>query len=310
MPFSGSIKKDHDTIQVIGLGQACIDYQGLLSSYPQEDSKVELTGLHMGCGGPASTALVTLSRLGIRTSFIGVLSNDRFGMDIIRNLKEEKVDISGVKIVPNHTSQFSFIAISARGGKRTVFWHRGNVPPVSPEDVDLNPFRNARILHVDGLMVKASIRAAEQARQMGMSVVMDAGTIREGTKELVGFVDVLIASETFAFPIVGTGAPPRIALEALRNWGPEQVVITLGAKGCVGLSDEGFIRQEAFPVVAKDTTGAGDVYHGAYIYGLLEGWDMSRCMRFASAASALKCKDIGAQTAIPDLETILEFMGE
>ena len=103
-----------ERVQVIGLGQACIDYLGTLPSYPQEDGKVELVDLLIRCGGPASTALVTLSRLGIMTSFLGSISNDSFGMKIMDNLKHEKVDVSLLKIIPGYSSQFAFIAVTKK----------------------------------------------------------------------------------------------------------------------------------------------------------------------------------------------------
>ena len=301
-------KSELETIRVIGLGQACMDYLGTAQEYPDEDRKAELGDLFMRCGGPASTALVTLSRLGISTSFLGAVSDDLFGREIIKNLKKEKVDISCLKITPGYTSQFAFIAISKTGGKRTIFWHRGSNPHLRPEEVDIRCFPRARVLHIDSLMIEASMEAVRQAKALDMTVVMDAGTLREGTKELVSLVDILIASETFSVPLVGSEVPHERALQALRELGPRQVVITLGSKGSIGLNDEGIVRQEAFPVMAADTTGAGDVYHGAYIYGLLQRWEMSKCMRFASAVAALKCNEIGAQTGIPDLESTQDLM--
>jgi ribokinase len=300
--------KDFEKIEVIGLGQACMDYLGRITSYPEEDGKVELMDLHMQCGGPASTALVTLSRMGIQTSFLGSISDDPFGLEILKGLKEEKVDYTFLKVTPGHTSQFAFIAINKKGGRRTIFWHRGSVPHLHAPDVDLNPFENARILHTDGLMVEASMEAARQARKMGLTVVMDAGTLREGYQELASLVDILIASERFGLPLVGAAEPPEKALEVLSQWGPKEVIITLGSKGSIGWNGGEVISQKAFPIDAVDTTGAGDVYHGAYIYGLLQGWQMLECMRFASAAAAIKCKQIGARKGIPSLEVIKEFM--
>jgi ribokinase len=175
-------------------------------------------------------------------------------------------------------------------------------------DVDLSLFPRARILHTDGLLVEASMEAARQAREMGLTVVMDAGTLRDGYLDLVSMVDILIASERFGTALVGTDEPIEKALEALSNRGPKEVVITLGPKGSIGWGAGKTVRQEAFPIIATDTTGAGDVYHGAYIYGLLKGWNMTECMRFASAASALKCMKMGARKGIPTLEETLNFM--
>ena len=301
--------KQLEKIQAIGLGQACVDYLGTLPSYPQEDGKVELTDLQMQCGGPASTALVTLARLGIPTTFLGSISNDPSGLRISENLKNEGVDVSCLKVTSGHTSQFAFIAVTKKMGNRTIFWHRGSVPHLKPKDVDIGFFSKAKILHLDGLMIEASMEAATQAKALGMTVVLDAGTMRERSKKLVALVDILIASERFATPLAGIEATNEIALRTLHELGPKQVVITLGKKGSIGLNEQGIIvRQAAFQVRAKDTTGAGDVYHGAYIYGLLQGWDMPQCMRFASATAALKCKKIGAQTGIPELNSVYEFM--
>jgi ribokinase len=293
-----------ESVRVIGLGQACVDYLGRIPFYPEEDRKVELQELHVCCGGPASTALVTLARLGVPTSFLGSVSDDAFGLKIIRNLENESVDISQLKVTPGATSQFAFIAISPSAGQRTIFWHRGHVPHLGPGDVDLKSFCHAAILHLDGLMIEASLKAAHQARSLGMTIVMDGGTMREGSKALLALVDVLIASETYATPLVGSEADEKAALRVLRELGPKQVVITLGDRGSVGSDAQKTFRQKAFPVKVRDTTGAGDVYHGGYIYGLLCNWDMPKCMRFASATAALACTAIGAQTGIPSLEEV------
>ena len=297
-------------IQVLGLGQACVDYLGTLPSYPREDEKTELLELHVLCGGPASSAMVTLSRLGVPAAFLGSISDDFFGQKILDNLEKEHVDVSCMKITPGYSSQFAFIGISRESGNRTIFWHRGSVPHLRASDVDIRSFDQAKILHVDSLMIEASIEAAKQARKLGMTVVMDAGTARQGTRELVKMVDVLIASESFAPELLGDETSLYNTLKALRRLGPRQVVITQGKKGSIGLDDQETVRQEAFSVEAVDTTGAGDVYHGGYVYGLLRGWDMARCMRFASATAALKCTKIGAQSGIPTLKTVQKFLEE
>jgi len=295
-------------IQVLGLGQACVDYLGVIPSYPEEDAKIELTDLYMRCGGPASTALVTLSRLGVPTSFLGSISDDFLGSEILKNLKRENVDISCLEITKGYTSQFAFIAVSRRSGKRTIFWHRGSVPHLAPDKVDLDLFPSARFLHLDGLMVDACLTAAQQAKGLGITVVLDGGTLRQGSKELIQFVDILIVSKVFADSLAGPDIPIEASLHALRDLGPSDVVVTIGPEGSIGLNDQGIFRQKAFQVKAVDTTGAGDVFHGAYIYGLLQQWEMSECMRFASAAASLKCRKIGAQSGIPDLNTIHRFM--
>jgi ribokinase len=297
-----------EDIEVVGLGQASVDYLGRVPSYPREDGKTELLDLQRQCGGPASTALVTLSRLGIRTSFLGSVSDDPIGVEVLKGLDADRVNYSFLKITPGHTSQFAFIAVSKESGNRTIFWTKGSAPPLRKEDVDLSPFTGAKVLHLDGLMIEASIEAATQARARGLKVVLDAGTMREGSLELVPQIDVLIASARFAVPLVGEGAPAEKALESLSRFGPKEIVITLGSKGSVGWSTGEVVPQSAFQTNVVDTTGAGDVYHGAYIYGLLKGWDMKGCMRFASATSALKCRAIGARAGIPTLREVTQIL--
>ena len=297
-----------EDIEVLGLGQACVDYLGRVPSYPLEDGKTELLDLQSQCGGPASTALVTLSRFGIKTSFLGSVSDDPIGVEILKGLKAGQVNHSFLKITPGHTSQFAFIAVSRDSGHRTIFWHRGSVPPLKKEEVDLSPFPGAKVLHLDGLMIEASIEAAKQARAKGLKVVLDAGTMRPGSIELVSQIDVLIASARFAVPLAGENSQPEKALEALCRLGPREIVITLGVKGSIGRDRGEFVRQSAFPVEVVDTTGAGDVYHGAYIYGLLKGWAMKACMRFASATAALKCRAIGARAGIPTLQQVTQLL--
>ena len=119
---------------------------------------------------------------------------------------------------------------------------------------------------------------------------------------------MLIASARFAAPLVGEHAAAQEALEALSRLGPKEVVVTLGAKGSVGWNKGEILKQGAFPVDAVDTTGAGDVYHGAYIYALLKGSDMKACMRFASATAALKCRAIGARAGIPRIGEVTRFL--
>lgn len=293
---------------MVGLGQVCVDYVGRLPGYPAEDSKTELEELFTSCGGPAATALVTLARSGVSTSFLGSISDDPFGVQIVETLEKEDVDASCLKITPGYTSQFAFIAVTRGEGKRTIFWSRSSAPELTPEDVSLDRFPDARILHLDGLMLDAGKEAALQARQRDMTVVMDAGTLREGSLDLVKRVDVLVASETFAEPLAGAGGSVQPALETLMDMGPREVVITLGARGSIGLDGHGMVRQAAFPVTSRDTTGAGDVYHGAYIYGLLQGWPMARCMAYASAAAALKCMNGGGWRGIPGIEAIQDFV--
>lgn len=294
-----------EEIEVVGFGQACVDYIGPCPYFPKEDGKVKLSELYVKCGGPIATALITLSRLGIKTSFIGAISNDVFGEMIIKNFRKEGVDISHIKVIKGYRSQFAFISIT--DGKRTIFWIPPSFPDLDPKEIDLSPFKKAKVIHLDELMIDASIEVAKQARSMGMDVVIDADSLKDGIEELFKLVDVLIIPEDMAKKMEGDISNETI-LRRLKLLGPRQVIITLGERGSIGFDGKSIIHQKAFKVDVVDTTGAGDVYHGAYIFGMLKGWNMKECMRFASACAALKCAKFGAQEGIPTLDDVKRLL--
>ena len=291
---------------VVGLGQASIDFIGRISHFPKSDTKCEFTGLTIQGGGPAATAMVTVQKLGLPAVFIGAVGDDEFGPRIRQGLADEGVDVSHVRVRPGGQSQMAFIAVEP-GGRRTIFWQRAVDAGLEPADLDLAVIRQAQVLHVDGLMIEASLAAAETARQAGVPVVFDAGTLRDGYLDLARKTDYLICSETF-FRQFHPGRDEREGLKQLRELGPKHVVVTLGVNGSLGYDGRNIHRQKAFAVNALDTTGAGDVYHGAYIYALVRGDSMETCMRFASAVAALKCTKIGGRTGIPTVDEAESFL--
>ena len=293
---------------VIGLGQATIDFLGVIPSFPAPDSKCELSSLTMQGGGPVATALVTLSRLGIRTAMVGMVGDDDFGLSIRDGLAKEGVDVSRLEVAGGGRSQAAFIAVHPDTGQRTIFWHPGLETDLDPARVDPLFIAQADLLHVDGLKLKASLAAARAARRAKVPVVFDAGTLREGYLELVSLTDYLICSEKF-FLDFHAGQDIRHGLSRLLALGPRQAVVTVGPGGSYGFDGRIWHHQPAWRVKVVDTTGAGDVYHGAYMYGLLKRWDMPACMGFASATAALKCGQIGGRSGIPNLTQIRELMG-
>lgn len=291
---------------VVGVGHCAVDYLGMVERYPDMDSKVELSEFSMQGGGPVATAMVTLATLGANASFIGKISNDDFGMFIRHGLREAGVDTSGLVIVRDLVSPISFIAVERKSAKRTVFWTRGNVPELAPDEVDFSLIDGAKVLHVDGIQMVAQVAAARYAKEKGVHVVYDAGSPRQGMDELIALTDTLIASERFAAEL-GSGALAE-SLKKLSAMGPKTVVITIGEDGSVGMENGDTYIVPAHQVEAVDTTGAGDVYHGAYIFGLLNGFGLRERMGFASTAAALKCRSLGGRAGIPSLEEVQQAL--
>jgi sulfofructose kinase len=289
----------------VGCGYACIDFLGTVPHLPELNSKLDLSSLTIQGGGPVPTALVTLSRLGARTIFMGKLGDDDFARQIVDGLKEEKVGVE-VRVHPGGSSPFAFIIVTP-DGKRTVLWTRGSTPLLKPEEIDGEVIRSAKFLLLDDIEITAGIHAAQIARECGVPVVLDAGTPRAGIEKLIQLTDEIVMAEKFPFRLTGE-RDYRQSLRAIVKMGPKRATVTLGERGCVHLDPSDWIEQSAFRVTAVDTTGAGDVFHGAYVFGLLQGWDIRKTLRFASATAALKTRQVGGRTAIPNLSEALTFM--
>ena len=287
-------------IQVYGLGQCALDHLALVPSYPEPDTKCEFKDMTVQGGGPVATALVALCRWGISCAIAGVIGDDSFGAEIRRTLDEERVDTTGLLVRRGCGSQFAFIAVEAGTGKRTIFWRRPTGAALAPNELNHDLIRSARVLHTDGLFIEASLAAARTARAAGVQVVVDAGTLREGMLELAKQSDCFVASATFARALVGDDRPLE-ACRRLAELGPRVVGVTLGEKGYVALDQSGVIERPAYRVQAMDTTGCGDVFHGGFIYGLIQGWDAARCLDFGDWAAACVSLRLGGRDGIPPL---------
>jgi len=158
-------------------------------------------------------------------------------------------------------------------------------------------------------MSEVSLFAAHKARKQGIAVMLDAGKVRPGMLEIAGLCDYLVASEQFARDLGWAGNPADFQDHAKRLGAPV-VTITLGGQGSITYRDTEIIVTPAFQVKALDTTGAGDVFHGAYIFGLLRGLDLDDTIRFASAVAAMKCSTIGGRAGIPDRAEVLRFLAK
>jgi ribokinase len=292
---------------ITGIGQCSWDIIGVVGAYPAADSKEEILRWEEQGGGPVATALVTAARLGLPGRFYGVVGDDPFGEKIRRSLADEGIDIGGVATRCNASSQAAFIAVERGSGRRTIFWQRASGEPLRPEELPPAFLDGASFLLLDGLMAEVSLHAAREARRRGVPVMLDAGRVRPGMLEIVPFCDYLVAAEQFAFDLGWDGDPERFRSEVQRL-GARVTTVTLGERGSVTWEGGEIIQTPAFLVEAVDTTGAGDVFHGAYAFGILQGWSLPCVLSFASAAAALKCGELGGRAGIPVLGKVLEFL--
>lgn len=291
---------------ILGIGYCGLDHLCLLPTIPHDD-KIQIEEHLIQGGGPCATAIFTATRLGAETAFIGVVGDDDKGKEIIKELKSEGVDTSRMTVRTNAESAVSYCWAESSTGHRSVAWTKGNAAPLKPDEVDEDFIKSTKILHLDGHQMDAALRAAETARANGIKVFLDAGALYSRMEELMKFCDVIIASEKFAGQLIGSNNPKE-ALKKIYSYGAKWAAITLGAKGAVGYDGKDFISQDSFKVDVVDTTGAGDVYHGAFIYKYSRGGDWQQCMEFAAVIAAMKCAKLGGRTGIPDLKTVKNFM--
>lgn len=288
-------------IDVYGLGQCAMDYLVPVDAYPEVDTKCEFAGLVVQGGGPVATALVALTRWGMRCAFGGVVGDDAFGRDIREGLNREGVDTAGLRIRPDSRSQFAFIAAEKTGGRRTIFWQRPTGAALAPDEVDTAAIARARVFHTDGLFPEAAVRGCRAARDAGALVVMDGGTLRDGMLDVAALTDCCIVSEPFARRLTGVD-DPEAACYQLAEMGPAVTGVTLGARGYVALGRGRLFRRPAYPVAAVDTTGCGDIFHAGTIYGLLNAWPLEKALGFAAWAAAQAATRLGGRDGIPDAD--------
>jgi len=293
-----------DAIDVLCVGQASYDLVFSVTHHPGPDEK-SVASLFTGCGGgPAANAAVTAARLGRRAAFAGYLGEDFYGRIHHEELARESVlmDLVYRGGVPTPLS----VILVKPDGKRTVvnYKHPAIPPPADLAALLVNC--RPKVILFDGHEPHLAPVLMEHARRGGIPTVLDAGSVHAGTREIVGMVDYLVASEKFARDFTGEKDVVRAA-QKLHHYAPA-VVVTRGEAGLVWQAAGGAGQLDAFAIEAVDTTGAGDAFHGAFAAGLSEKMDWLELLRYSSAAGALTCTRYGARPAIPDAAGVDRFL--
>ena len=292
---------------VTGIGQCSLDRLALVDSYPQVDTKKEVLKWDEQGGGPVATALVALSRLGISCRFHGIIGDDDAGEKIRQSLVDEGIDVTGLLKRKGATSQVAFIAIERETARRTIFWRRFSGEALRIDELGDHFLDRGNFLILDGLMTEVSLRAAEKAQGLGIPVMLDAGRMRPGMLELARSSDYIVASEEFAKDLRWELTREGLMREK-ESHAAKVITVTLGDRGSITVSKDEVIQMPAFPVEAIDTTGAGDVFHGGYVYGLLKRWGLKDTLVFATALAAMKCAKMGGRAGIPRLADVKDFL--
>jgi sulfofructose kinase len=306
-PFTLPLERQFDAV---GFGLNAVDHLIVVPEYPVSDAKLRLLEHKQAAGGQAATTMVGLQRLGFKTAYAGRFGSDAEGKFGFEALKSESVDTEFAEVIEGARNQVAFIIVDARNGERTIIWDRDERLSYRADEAPVALASRGRVLHLDAHDPPACARMAQAARAAGTIVSADIDNIYDGLPELLPLLNILITSREFPHRLTGI-APERASLVELKaRYGCGIVGMTKGSQGALIYCEGQFIELPAYEVPGgcRDTTGAGDAFHSGFLYGLLSGEDVETSLKMANAVAALKCRALGARTALPDKNTLTEFL--
>ena len=300
-------------MQIVGLGMAVLDVLIRLRDMPTWESGGSVSAVRIDGGGPVGTAMVAAARLGARVGFVGTAGNDLLAELKLASFVQDGVDLSHLVRRDQPEDQVVLVYVDEGSGERVFAGLRGfQRRPMETTDLDRDYITQAEFLHLDSSHYQAALQAAEWMHSAGKRVCLDGSKtdgrpIQPHMAELVRHVDILICGTGFGYSL--TGKTDRWeAGEAMLALGPQIVVQTEGKDGSYTTTTDERFHLPAFEVNVVDTTGAGDVFHGAYLVGLLHGWDLRQVGLFATAVSAIKCMQLGGRLGIPRFGDVIAFL--
>jgi sugar/nucleoside kinase (ribokinase family) len=295
---------------VLGLGCTAVDDILYVEQYPPADAKIHVLRRERHCGGLTATALVAAARLGAKCAFAGTLGFDDGSDFVLETFRREGVNARHVVRQKNAGPVRSVIIVDEKVRTRNIFACVNDSRGAHPTQPAREVIESARVLFIDYFGIAGNLRAARIARSAGVPIVSDLErTQLPRMKSLIALIDHPVFSCRAAGELTGESRPERAAA---RIWNDLRaaVVVTCGEKGAWFVSSDYRTPQHvpAFSVNAIDTTGCGDVFHGAYAAALASGMAVEERIRFASAAAALKATRHGGQAGTPSRATVERFL--
>lgn len=294
---------------VVGVGANSVDFVYLLPGYPQPSgafAKMRIRDRRVLCGGQTATAICTCASLGLRSKYVGVSGTDENGRRIRTELTTRRVDITDL-IIRDAENQFAVILVDETSGERIVLWDRDDTLRLRERELPIDVLAAARVVHVDDVDDDAAIRAARIGREAGALVTSDIDRLTPRTEELAASVTHAIFAQHVPTTLSGLDDMEG-ALRKLRRTLDNVLVVTMGEHGAMALEGDRFYHEPAFAVHAVDTTGAGDVFRGGFIYALVNGQPIDQALRTANAAAAVSCTRLGALNGVPTLAEVRDLM--
>jgi len=293
-------------VDVVGVGLNAADTLIRVKQFPERGSKIEISSTDMLIGGQVASAIVACQQWGLRARYVGKLGEDHAASLHCAEFARLGVE-THILAAARCASQQAFILVD-RAGERTVLWKRDNRLTLLPEELDREWVVSARVLLLDGHDTAAAALAAEWARAAGVPVVADLDDLYPGVEALLPSVDYLVTSRDIPTRLTHDPDLRHSLPQVFQRYGSKLTAATLGAEGVLAWDGQQFHYAAAYQVDVVDTTGAGDIFHAGFIYGLLQGWPVQRQLEFACAAAALNCKGVGARGGIAPVSLIEHLM--
>lgn len=293
---------------VVGVGLNATDTLILLDEFPPYAGKVPFAEERLSPGGQVASAIVACAKWGLRTKYIGTIGDDRRGEIQRESLAGTGVDTSAIVVRRGCANQTAYILIDRRTGERTVLWRRPPGLGLRSTDISESDIANARMLHIDGYDTEAAVWAASVAQRNGVSVALDVDTVYVGFERVLRRVDYLVAGSAWPERWTGQSDPFDALMNLQREYKFRIAGMTLGREGALAFDGAQWWYSPGFGVTCLDTTGAGDVFHGAFCYAVIRGFDWQANLEFSNAAAALNCTAFGARGKIASLEEIRHLM--
>ncbi len=305
---------------ILTIGLSCYDQFFFIPHFPEENRKVFSTELLESGGGPCGNASYLLGLWKTEVYHITTLKNDIYGQHILDELRKVNVNVEYSLINQKQTTPLSSILINEKTASRTIITHKNNsvkdISDIEKERLDqlidkLNKKNEIHIVLIDGHEYELSEYIIPRLKNK--KVVMDAGNVRSSNLNLAKYTNYLVASENFAQDLIGEESlsskdKQLEALNKIKKISADNTIpiITLGENGVISLENEILHHYSAYQCNPIDTTGAGDIFHGAFVYGLYQKWDLEKIIYFSSLVSAISIERKGVRHVIPTLDEVKE----
>jgi len=291
----------------VGIGLSTYDFTLEVSEYPIANTKNTAVRHHGNGGGPVPTAIVTLASLGCKTALASTMGDDLFCGNIMEELHGYNIDTSAIRIDPDIETLQSHILVESGTGNRTVIMHTNQMPEITREQVPEELLRNTRFIALDSRPSPTIIKLVQLAKKYGTEIMLDAGSVQEHTDNLLPLIDYPVVSRDFVTAYFGHSNYESACRELVKR-GARIAGVTMGKDGSVLADGKQTIYIPAFKVDTFDSTGAGDVYHGGFLFGIMQKWPLKAIGQFASAVAAITIEVFGSRTNIPTLRDVAMFL--